>query len=57
MNLISLSALDNRGYKFSRERGFLKVTKGSMVVMKGKLQRGIYLLLGSIVNGIASILS
>ena len=56
-NLISLSALDNPGYKFSREGGFLKVIKGLMVVMKGKMQNGIYLLLGSIVNGIATILS
>ena len=37
-NLISLSTLDNRGYKFSKEGGLLKVIKGSMVVMKGKLQ-------------------
>ena len=56
-NLISLSALDNWGYKFSRGGGFLKVIKGSMVVMKGKLQGGIYLLLGSTVNETVAILS
>ena len=56
-NLISLSALDNQGYKFSGEGGFLKVTKGSMVVMKGKLQGGIYILLGSTVIGTVAVLS
>ena len=54
-NLIFLSAIDNQGYKFSKEGGFLKMI--SMVVMKGKLQSRIYLLLGSIVNGTAATLS
>ena len=56
-DLISLSALDNQGYKLSREGGFLKVIKGLIVVMKRKLQSEIYLLLGSTVNGIAAVLS
>ena len=35
-NLISLGTLDSNGYKFSAEGGVLRVSKGSLVVMKGK---------------------
>jgi len=37
-NLISLSTLDTKGYKYSAGDGVIKVTKGSLVVMKGDLK-------------------
>ncbi|GJW56756.1 retrotransposon protein, putative, ty1-copia subclass [Tanacetum coccineum] len=37
-NLISLSTLDLKGYKYSGEGGVLKVTKGSMIVMKANIK-------------------
>ena len=45
-NLISLSALDDQGYKYSGGGGVLKVTKGSLVVMKGDIKKanGLYYL-------------
>ncbi|XP_070015271.1 uncharacterized mitochondrial protein AtMg00300-like [Nicotiana sylvestris] len=50
-NLISLSTLDDQGYKFHSENGILKVCKGSMVLMKGKLHSKLYHLQASIVEG------
>ena len=41
-NLISLSTLDAKGYRYSRKGGVLKVSKGTFVVLKGQLARGIY---------------
>ena len=35
-NLLSLRALEARGYKFSGANGAVKVTKGSMTILKGK---------------------
>ena len=37
-NVISLSTLDGKGYKYSGGDGVLKVSKGSLVVMKGELK-------------------
>ena len=34
-NLISLSNLDAKGYKYTGEGGVLKISKGALVVMKG----------------------
>ena len=34
-NLISLSTLIEKGYKYTGEGGVLKISKGSLVVMKG----------------------
>ena len=34
-NLISLSTLDTKGYKYTGEGGVLKISKGALVVMKG----------------------
>ena len=34
-NLISLSTLDLKGYKYTGEGGLLKVSKGVSIVMKG----------------------
>lgn len=36
-NLISLGWLDSLGYGFSPKGGFIKVSSGALVVMKGKL--------------------
>ena len=33
-NLISLSTLDVKGYKYTGEGGVLKISKGTLVVMK-----------------------
>ena len=45
-NLISMSALDAKGYKYSGGDSVLKVTKGSLIVMKGDLSstNGLYYL-------------
>ena len=43
-NLISLSTLDAKGYRYSGEGGVLKVSKGTLVVLKGQLSHGIYTL-------------
>jgi hypothetical protein len=37
-NLISLSTLDTKGYKYYARDSVLKVTKGSLVVMEGVLK-------------------
>jgi hypothetical protein len=37
-NLILLSTLDTKGYKYYAGDGVLKVTKGSLVVMEGDLK-------------------
>jgi hypothetical protein len=36
-NLISLSTLDGKGYKYYGGDGVLKVSKGSLIVMRGDL--------------------
>ncbi|KAL6340624.1 hypothetical protein AAG906_010532 [Vitis piasezkii] len=50
-NLISVGTLDKNGYTFSGSGGVLRVSKGALVVMKGRLQHGIYTLMGSSVLG------
>ncbi|XP_070041648.1 uncharacterized mitochondrial protein AtMg00300-like [Nicotiana tomentosiformis] len=56
-NLISLSTLDDQGYKFHSENGTLKVCKGFIVLMKGKLHSKLYHLQASVVEGKAIIAS
>jgi hypothetical protein len=47
-NLISLSTLDDKGYKYSSEDGGLKVSEGSLIIMKGELKSpNLYLLHGT----------
>ena len=47
-NLISLGTLGSHGYCYISKGGVIKVTRGSMVVMKGKkLSNNIYRLLGT----------
>ncbi|KAG6469553.1 hypothetical protein ZIOFF_070482 [Zingiber officinale] len=51
-NLISLSTLDSKGYKYTGEGGVVKASKGSLVVMKGYIKTiDLYVLQGSIVMG------
>ena len=48
-NLISVGALEALGLVISIRDGLLKMTKGSMVVMKGVRQNNLYYLKGSTV--------
>nr|KYP56816.1 Retrovirus-related Pol polyprotein from transposon TNT 1-94 [Cajanus cajan] len=50
-NLISIGTLDKQGYSFSGNDGQITFSKGSLVVMKGKLQHGIYVMLGNSFQG------
>lgn len=55
-NLISLSTLDSKGYKYTGEGGVLKVSKGALVVMKGhKRSANLYVLEGCTVTGDATV--
>ncbi|KAG8493024.1 hypothetical protein CXB51_010410 [Gossypium anomalum] len=51
-NLISLSTLDSKGYRYTAESGVLKISKGSLVVIKGQRKTiKLYVLQGSTVTG------
>ncbi|KAG8503716.1 hypothetical protein CXB51_001714 [Gossypium anomalum] len=51
-NLILLSTLDSKGYRYTAESGALKISKGSLVVMKGQRKTvKLYVLQGSTVTG------
>ncbi|GKB10607.1 retrovirus-related pol polyprotein from transposon TNT 1-94 [Tanacetum coccineum] len=52
-NLISLGTLDSNGCNYRGRGGVLKVSKGALVVMKGKKTNGLYLLKGSTITGVA----
>lgn len=54
-NLISLGLLDQNGYTYKCEDGIIKICRGSMVVMKGIRGNGLYVIHGSIVIGIVSL--
>ncbi|KAG8492439.1 hypothetical protein CXB51_009727 [Gossypium anomalum] len=57
-NLISLSTLDSKRYRYTAESGVLKISKGSLVVMKGQRKTAkLYVLQGSTVTGDAAIVS
>ena len=50
-NLVSLSTLDAKGYKYTSEGGVLKISKGALVVMKGHQKTTmLYVLQGSTVT-------
>ena len=53
-NLLSLGALEARGYKFSSVDGGIKVTKSSMTILKGERTVNLYKLTGCIIVGDAS---
>ena len=48
-NLLSLGALEVRENKFSSADGGIKVTKGSMMILKGERTTNLYKLTGSII--------
>jgi len=50
-----LGALEARGYKFSAADGGIKVTKGSMTILKGERIANLYKLKGNIIVGDASV--
>ena len=49
-NIISIGAVESKGFKVMVENGILKITKGFMVVTKGVRDRNLYYLKGSIVR-------
>ena len=53
-NILSLGALEARGYKFSGADGGIKVTKGFMMTLKGEQIANFYKLTGNIIIGNAS---
>ncbi|KAH0678662.1 hypothetical protein KY284_019747 [Solanum tuberosum] len=50
-NLISLGTFDKQGNKYTSEGGTMKVTKGSLVMLKAKLEDGLYTLARSTIIG------
>ncbi|GKV50375.1 hypothetical protein SLEP1_g57082 [Rubroshorea leprosula] len=54
-NLISMSELDSKGCRYSCVGGVLKVSKGALVILKGKKVGGLYHLQGSTVNGTCAV--
>ena len=49
-NLISLGTLDKNGCRIFCQGGVMKVTRGSLVVMKGKTNESLYALEGSTIS-------
>ena len=54
-NLISIGMLDQTGCVIKVENGILKVVRGSIVIMKGTKQNGLYVLNGHTTVGEASV--
>ena len=54
-NLISLGTLDMNGYSYKALGGIMTVVSGSLVIMKGKIDNGLYVLQGSTVIGSVSL--
>ncbi|MBA0779860.1 hypothetical protein Gotri_004050 [Gossypium trilobum] len=50
-NLISLSILDSKGYRINIELSSIKVSRGALVLLKGKRIDNLYILEGSTVTG------
>ena len=55
-NLISLGLLDKNGFQFQSSNGMLIVSKGSYIVMKGRLRNSLCILEGNIVDGETSLI-
>ena len=53
-NLLSLGMFDKNGCSYKSEGGKLRVLKGSMVVLRGSLQHGLYILEGRAIDGMAA---
>ena len=57
-NLILLSTLDSKGYKYTDEGGALKVSNVALIVMKGqKRTANLYILQGTTITGDADVAS
>ena len=56
-NLISVSLLDRRGFKYSGGDGVLNVYRGSDVILEGFMNGTLYLLKGTTVTGSANVAS
>jgi len=56
-NLISLVTLESLGCKYSAEGGVLKVSKGSLVLLKANQIGSLYVLQGTVVTGSAVVSS
>ncbi|EOY30029.1 Uncharacterized protein TCM_037378 [Theobroma cacao] len=56
-NLISLSLLDKKGYKYSGQDGVLNISKGALTIIKGKLSDDLYCLVGNTVIETVSVVS
>jgi len=50
-SLISLGTLDSKGLRYLSRGGVLNVSKGVMVVPKGEMSRGLYMLVGGMRTG------
>jgi len=50
-NIISVGAVESKGLKVTIENDILKITKGSMFVMKGVRDRNLYYLKSSTITG------
>lgn len=53
-SLISLMALDSKGYRYSGGGGKISIVKGSLVVMKGVKSGPLYILQGTSISGSAA---
>ena len=51
---MSLGMLDSNGCSFKSEKGNLRVVKRSMVVLKGSLRQGLYVLQGKAIVGVST---
>ena len=56
-NLISLGALDSKGFKYCGDSGVIRVSKGALTVMKGVKRGTMYVLGGTTVVGSADAVS
>lgn len=54
-NHISIGMLDKQGYTINANDEVMKVSRGSMTMLNGKLRNGIYILDGKSVTGIVDI--
>ena len=50
-NLISVGQLDRLGYAYKSKNGVLKVTKGSLVKLRGTLGNSLYVMEGTVILG------
>ena len=56
-NLLSLGIFNSQGYKYADKGGVLRISKGALVFIKGKMVNGLYMLQGSTIVGFIAISS